>query len=456
MTDFSFFYLLVYITAGVIFGCIWFAYRRYQDPFHPAIYLGLMLASIYVFLPFQLSQQNPNLLLNFLPLPSLLYLQPIYALGCASLLGGCLIASGPYPWRTYPSFGEISFDQRLRRLAWIIGLAAILVFWLNIFAVGGFAEAYGRVKGGGWSNYGYLREVFLFSMPAAVLYLVSFNQERLKLQNWAITLLFISPLFIQGFLGGRRGPTAMAIIALAMTWFVVRRRRPSLVLVIAGSIALGLLLMFLVANRNELYLGSDFEVRTDNLFNYFGLSENATSLSNNEYVYGSGGILNANARNFFFWGRRYFVIAFIRPIPRFLWPTKYADSAEWLNIPNIETENLGVGEQALQETLGWAGARGAAPGLLADMWIEFSWFSLLALFAIGWLYGWAWKKMVSQGNFWNLHFLILSALSVYIISQTLEAMLFRYLLLTGAILIVWRLLVGTLQPIREKRYSPRY
>ena len=289
---------------------------------------------------------------------------------------------------------------------------------------------------------GYLREAFLFSMPAAVLYLLSFSQKKLSIWNLICTLSLISPLLIQGFLGARRGPTAMAIIALAMTWFLVRRRRPSLALVILGATALGFLLLFLVANRGNIYIGSSTGLETGNLLDYFGISETSNSLNNNEYVYSGGAIINANIRNNFFWGRRYFTIIFIRPIPRFLWPNKYSDSASFLGISNLEEGNLGIGDEALASTVGWVAAKGAAPGLFADLWVEFSWLSLVVIYGIGYFYGWAWKRMSSEGGFWNIHFLLSSALSVYLISQTLEAMLFRYLLLIGGTLLVWRYLVG--------------
>lgn len=440
--DFSFFSLLLAATALTLCTSIWFSYKRFRDPFHPAVYLSLLLLSFYVLLPYQLFTQKPELLLRYLPIPELEYLQSIYLAGCFSLLGGCFFASDRYAWDQYPPVSEISLDKGVRRLAWFIGTISLSLFLYNIFSVGGFASAYGSSYGGGWSNVGYLREAFLFSMPAAVLYLLSFNCKRLTLRNWGSALLLISPLLIQGLLGARRGPTAMAVIALAMTWFLVRRRRPSLLLVLVGSVSLGFLLLFLVANRSSIYLGSSTGLDTGNLFNYFGLSENSKSLSTNEYVYSGGAILNADIRQSFFWGRRYFTIVFIRPIPRILWPTKYADAARFLNIPNLDLGNLGVGTESLASTVGWVASVGSAPGLFADLWIEFSWVSLLVLFGIGWFYGWAWQRMVSEGGFWNVHFLLASALSVYLISQTLEAMLFRYLLITGGLLLAWRYLVG--------------
>src|SRR5690606_41829947 len=88
---------------------------------------------------------------------------------------------------------------------------------------------------------------------------------------------------------------------------------------------------------------------------------------------------------------------FARPVPRMLCPTKYDAAAAALGTPSTET-NMGVGTDDLRETVGWTGALGAAPGIVADMWIEFWWASFLVLLCIGWCHGRAVAGAVGQGR----------------------------------------------------------
>ena len=71
------------------------------------------------------------------------------------------------------------------------------------------------------------------------------------------------------------------------------------------------------------------------------------------------------------WGRRYLVVLLVRPIPRSLWPTKYADAARFLNIPSIDHIEKDPQLTDFTSTVGWTGAVGSAPGGIFDLWIEF-------------------------------------------------------------------------------------
>ena len=154
----------------------------------------------------------------------------------------------------------------------------------------------------------------------------------------------------------------------------------------------------------------------------------STAQSGNEFVYGAGAILHADAVGEYWWGRRYATVLFVRPIPRSLWPSKYDDAAAVLGTPSIAT-NLGVGTDAFRETVGWTGATGAAPGLVADMWIEFWWASFFAILCLGWCYGRAWSRAVTHGGVLGDH-LLPDVLGIdLLVMQSLEAMLFRFLLL---------------------------
>ncbi len=172
--------------------------------------------------------------------------------------------------------------------------------------------------------------------------------------DWAWVILFASPWLLLGLLGARRGPTFMTAAVLFVGWYLQRGRRPRLVTVLAGGLLLGCLMLFLVGNRSQIYLGSDFEL---DAFDTSVLGPAAKATPGNDFVYGAGTILNADRTGEYWWGRRYLVVFFLRPIPRFLWPSKYQAASAMLGVPDMEV-NLGTGGAAFHSTLGWEGTRG--------------------------------------------------------------------------------------------------
>jgi hypothetical protein len=173
-------------------------------------------------------------------------------------------------------------------------------------------------------------------------------------------------------------------------------------------------------------MGSDFELKTD----VTAMVEKPDT--GNEYIYGTGSVLAAEARDKFYWGRRYAAQILVRPIPRSVWPNKYAD----FGLPEMN-HNAGTGE-GFAEVLGWEGAFGSAPGLIADLWLEFRWFAIPMMGCIGFAFGKVWRKAVTQGQVWTAQYLMLSALSIYLVMQTMEAVIFRLLILSTPTWLVWR------------------
>jgi len=57
---------------------------------------------------------------------------------------------------------------------------------------------------------------------------------------------------------------------------------------------------------------------------------------------------------------------------------------------------------------------------------------------LGFLYGFVWRKCVTEGGPWSSQLVILSALSIYLVMQTMEAFLFRALLLSIPCWLTWR------------------
>ena len=433
--EFEFFLLLTFCIGIVTLGSIVLAYKRSRDSFHPLIYLGLMLFVLYCYIPLSLFFSDSERLRTFLSIEQLEYIQSLNLLGILSLYAGVLFGDSGINRLRYA--GQVwslppLVCQRINRAAIAFGLIGVVGYLFGIVRVGGITAAYGRSYGGGWSSSGYVREAILLTLPALLWLMTTHVHRRVSKHNWIWIALFTLPLLVQGLLGARRGPTVMILAALFISWHLVRSRRPSLPKLIFGSVALGMLLLFLVTNRGEIYLGSDFSFERG-----VGDSSITKVYAGNEFVYGGGVILDADIRNQYFWGGRYFTVFFIRPIPRQLWPSKYEDAAKFFGIPNLETSNAGTGGVALANTVGWAGSVGAAPGILADMWIEFWWYFVVALYVIGWLYGMAWRKVITRGGLWIPTYTIMTALSVYLVMQSLGAMAFRFLFTSVASWLIW-------------------
>ena len=129
--------------------------------------------------------------------------------------------------------------------------------------------------------------------------------------------------------------------------------------------------------------------------------------------------------------RRYLAQLFVRPIPSAIWTNKYED----FGVPELLT-NGGTGEGFL-DNLGWAGAVGSAPGIVADLWVEGRWFCLPGLFALGWIYARLWRRAIQRRGPWISQYIIAVSLSLYLVMQTMEAVIFRFLLLSIPLWIVW-------------------
>ena len=134
----------------------------------------------------------------------------------------------------------------------------------------------------------------------------------------------------------------MICVLVGMGWFLNRNSRPPLLATLVGGLlGFGYLVLFLVTNRGALYIGSDFEFTTD-----------VTTMvekpdTGNEYIYGAGAVLAAEARDKFYWGLRYAAQILVRPIPSSVWPNRRPTSG----CPSL-MYNAGTGD-GFSEILGW-------------------------------------------------------------------------------------------------------
>jgi hypothetical protein len=415
------FTFLTWAIAAVVACAMWYAYAKSRDVFHPLMFIGPMLLFMYVWMPVRLDSFGG--LDGFFQRDQLDHIQSINAIGVICLVLGCL--SVGFRRRT-------PWSQTLRVSAatlaiWgtILGCLGLAAWVTTIVNVGGLQQAFSAAYAGGWDDNGYIRDAPLLLFPGFLLVLSAAFVQGFQPQYLFLLPAFVTPWVITAALTARRGPTFMIVVILAMGWYMNRHKRPSLLATALSGLLLGVLLLFLVTNRSSIYVGSDQELTTD-----------VTTIvdkpdTGNEYIYGAGGILSSEQRQSFYWGRRYFAQVLVRPIPHSIWPTKYED----FGVPEL-LRNAGTGE-GFMETLGWEGAVGSAPGLIADLWMEFWWLGLPVLFLLGRFYGSVWLKATVAGGPWISQYIIMAALSIYLVMQTGEAVIFRSLLMCLPLRLTW-------------------
>jgi oligosaccharide repeat unit polymerase len=432
--------LLLFATGVVAIVSLIIAFRRTRDPFHPLVLICPMFIALYAILPLKLLYDDD--LRSFLSESNLIFAQTITLFGVFTFCAGCLVASWKKATPPTTAF-QISRSLRRRILigALVLGVIGFGAYWLGISNAGGFEAAYGRAYGGGVTDFGYIREASSLCIPAIVFILLARKGPWPTPLELLAIIIFALPSILQGVLGARRGPSFLIVSTIGLGWYMMRNRRPSVLIVLKVGLVVALLLLLLVSNRDNIFLGSDWDLENTPL-------EYTKAGPANEYIYGAATIIHASMTNEYYWGKRYLVVLFVRPIPIQLWPKKYED----VGIPQME-ENLGTGGEALSYTVGWAGAPGASNGIVSDMWIEFWWVGLAALFVIGWLYGFSWRRAYVNGQFATVVYVIIASLSLYLVSQTLEAMLYRFLYMIIPAWLFWSL-AKNVRRQKSRRLSP--
>jgi hypothetical protein len=417
---------LLVVTVVVVAIGVLVALDGSRDVFHPLVFIGPMFGFIYFWMPFKLWSADG--LDRFFDANQLFYVQRLNILGVAAFILACLCVGLRMPRDRAKGTPPLSKEACRRLLigAAITGTVGVICWGITIVNVGGFSAAYSTSYTGGWDDSGYVRDGTLQLLVAVLLAITSLAAGGPRIPSFMMMAIFGFPWLSQALLMARRGPTFAFVVVVLMGWYMTRRDRPHIFAVGGLGFTLGWLVLFLVTNRSSIYLGSSFDVKTD----VSAVVEQADT--GNEYIYGSGTVLAAVRRNHYYWMRRYLAQVIVRPIPTAIWPTKYQD----FGVPEL-LNNAGTGE-GFADALGWVGAPGSAPGIVADLWVELSWLSIAAMALLGWAYGFVWRKAVLKGGPWTTQYVLLSALSIYLVMQTMEAVIFRTLELSIPCWLVWR------------------
>lgn len=417
---------LIYLTALSCLGFAALAYFRYQDIFHPLILVTPMCAFIYVYMPLKFIRNGE--LSAYLTDEQCIFTQTIVLLALTAWFLGCYFGSEHIvPVSRSYSMGPVDVAT-LHKGAYVLGIIGFACWYFTIRAAGGVSRAFGYGGGMGWSSVGYIREA-VYLLIVAVLMLLSPEGFRFPQRKWTLAVITFSiPWVMQALLGARRGPTFVITVALGMSWFLARKTRPSPLLMMTSGLCLGFLMLFLVANRGSIYIGSDFQNISTNV------TEKTTEASEgNEYIFGAGTMVSARATGKYYWGKRYLAQIFVRPIPRQIWENKYAD----VGLEDLE-KNGGVAGEGIKSETNWEEIPGAAAAMVADFFVEFSYLCIPFCALVGYWYGYTWRRAVRDGRFWTTQYVILCMLSIYMVTQSGEAVIFRLVILSIPSLYIWR------------------
>jgi hypothetical protein len=325
-----------------------------------------------------------------------------------------------------------------------MGALAVGAFLVQLENVGGFVSAYSHGKGGGRAESGIVGEAILLSFPALLVLALSVYAEARPVTalHAAMALFIASPHLIQGFLGGRRGPLFLVLTMLLFSWLIAKGKRPSLGAIVISVCAIGFAVIFVASQRQHIYLGSQESFEFSRVFQGDGLAPEEVD-PGNSYVTAISSIIAADFYDDHYWGYRYFVTFFIRPIPKEIWPTKYEDmGGEWM-----EQQALGGASWRFANSLGFALPTGMSGGSIADGYVEFSWGVVLMFFLIGRAFAASYARHRNEGGFWSIIFFTMLALSIYLPTQSFSAWMLRLIFMTAFAYLLWRIAIG---PISRK------
>lgn len=446
--------ITVILMIGAIFliASLAIGYSRSRDLLHPTVFLAPLFLAGLVVEPW-LRIQHPEFTLYFPNYDGIVEVLAVQYLGMAALFIGLLSVQGP---RFQGDAGRMLMDPgltpeqkvQLRRVAWIVGIIAVLAFWYGIWSAGGFDRAYGHAKGGGRAASGYLGEAQNLGFVAVVMYALAWQGTRFRPAILLSMIFFVSPTLIHGTFGGRRGPLFISLMALFGGWILQRGKAPRMVHTALVLACVLVAVVFVQSQRSHLYLGSNEGVKLDKFWDtlqseHIGPGEN--------FLASAGAMKVKLETGGFHYGRRFLIIFFVRPIPRQLWPTQYEDMTSLLYSDDVSYHEIhgNVDDDAWIRILGWRSPGGFAANSIVDLFYEFGWLFIIAAALLGRFIGIAWRNFRVQGGFWNLVYLAVAVLAIYLPTQSFSAFMHRFMFLVAGSFIFWRFGVSKVARQRE-------
>lgn len=413
----------MYIATMGLLGAVWlYFWMRFHDPFHPAIILLPMFGFLYGYMPWELQRSDPFRFSVYAGGDAVYRYQAITLGLIAALIGGLTwVTRGLTRQRARWRMLHFSDPRRMMLIAFGLGLVGMWAWITMIMNVGGLQQAYGSGYGGGWVSSGYIREMRYLGLVGALLTYVARTGKGMRMQDWAVIALCVTPTLTHAVLGARRGPLFLAMIVLIGGYIYFMRKRISIPLLVGAGLTLGSAMLFLVANRGSIHLGTDLGGAE-----FRDAGAHLLRWSSNEYLIGNS-VVQYTDQYGAFYGRRELAWLIGRLLPSFIWPTVWTDLPLMLGL-NINLRlNGGVSQEGLTTIANWTPSVGSAEGFTGSLYLEFGFLSPLAAFVIGVVYGKAW--MVAKTNLAaRVFYLLMVAMSVYLVMQALDPWLYRLVL----------------------------
>lgn len=431
------------ITAAVIAIGGVTIYSRSGDALHPAVVMAAPFGYFYGLWPLLLNREGgltEYIEAKHLEVSALLFLAAISAMYVGLSHAANLGTSARHLRSLNRNAAHLppSTRQKLYGVAIVLGALALAAYSSTFnFSVDEFVRVYSRHKGGGSTDSGYIGEAINFSLPAILLLAVAVRARgQLEAKDILLALIIALPQLLHGTFGGRRGPIFIILMTLLFAWFIATRRTPRLAHIILAIAAIGVVMIGIQENRRDVYIGSDRDFDLSRAMD--GIAPREVEIGN-EYLNAVIFVETARFHEDYFWGYRYLVTLFIRPIPRQIWPNKYEDvNATWM-------ENFGEdgGNGRIREATGLAVPAGVSTGSIADGFMEFSWGVVLMFYALGRLYAYVWRRHRIEGGYWTVLSFLMLGLSIYLPSQSLSAWLVRFIYGAAASYLLLHFVGGT-------------
>lgn len=394
---------------------------RYKDPFHPAILLLPLLSFLYGYMPLELYLSDPDRFLVYAGGEDAVLRYQYITFGLVfALVVGILIGSRGVTRKTARWRVLRIQSSKSTLLALSLGLIGLVAWLTLVFNAGGLSGAYGSAYGGGYASSGYVREMRYLGLVGIIFVYLSRTGKKMRWIDWALIALCLAPTLTHAILGARRGPFFLSVIMAAGGYFFFMRKSVSLPVLVGGGLAVGLTMLFLVANRDSIYLGTDLSSGFQNPLDFVSRWES------NEYLIGNAVVQYAD-QNGYFYGARELVWLVGRLLPSFLWPNVWVELPHMLGLDIDLRLNGGVDPDGLASLSTWTPSVGSAEGFTGSLYLEFGPIAPLAAGIIGWAFGKAWKSARSSLGA-RVVYLIMLAFSVYLVMQSLDPWLYRLLL----------------------------
>jgi hypothetical protein len=425
------------------------AFAVARDPLHPAVFVTPLFVYFYGIWPLVLNrdgQLEALLHRSYLEQAGIVFLASIAAMYAGMLHGLPRLRTAPAAeLNPFGSVMTVELNRRLLVCAVIMGALSVVAFLVQLDNAGGLISAYSRGKGGGSAESGIVGEATLLSFPALLMLALSAYGDGRKVTalHAALAIFIASPHLVHGLIGGRRGPLFLVLTTLLFSWLIARGKRLSLPAVVLAVCAIGLAVIVVASQRQHLYIGSEDSFEVSRVFEGDGLAPEEID-PGNSYVAAISNIVAASFFDDHYWGYRYFVTFFIRPIPKEIWPTKYEDmGADWF-------EHYGTGSEAARfaNAIGFALPAGVSGGSVSDGFLEFSWGVVLMFYLVGRAFAAAYVRHRREGGFWSVVCFSMLALSIYLTTQSFSAWMLRLMLMSAFAYLFWRLAVG---PVSQQR-----